>query len=107
MVTFYEGPSSGEERYTSSNEKGQAEAPASPNSTNDNCAQPDTSSTALAALEIDLREAERFLNLLDEGATEFTFQTFDDNADRKDSKLGVCRTFTRHVLPSQAKRAVW
>jgi hypothetical protein len=22
-------------------------------------------------------------------------------------KLGVCRTFTRHVLPSQAKRAVW
>src|SRR2546430_12265163 len=87
MVTFYEGPSPREERHTSSNEKGQAEVPASPNSTNDNYTQSDTPSTALAALEIDLREAERFLNLLDEGATEFTFQTFDDNADRKDRKL--------------------
>jgi hypothetical protein len=87
MVTFYEGPSPGGEGCISNNEKGQAEVPASPNSTNDNCTQSDTSSTALAALGIDLREAEWFLNLLDEGATEFTFQTFDDNADRKDLKL--------------------
>jgi hypothetical protein len=38
-------------------------------------------------LETSLGEAERFLILLDETATEFTFQTFDDNRDRKDPKL--------------------
>ena len=87
MVTFYEDPSPEGEGHTSNNEKGRPKAPASPNSTNDNCTHPDTSSTALAALEIDLSEAARFLSLLDEGATEFTFQTVDDNADRKDPKL--------------------
>jgi hypothetical protein len=87
MVTFYEGSSPEGEGHTPNNEKGRAKAPASPNKTKDNYTKPDTPSTALAALEIDLREAARFLNLLDEGATEFTFQTFDDNADRKDPKL--------------------
>jgi hypothetical protein len=32
-------------------------------------------------------EADRFLTLLDATATRFTFQTFDDNKDRKDKKL--------------------
>jgi hypothetical protein len=36
---------------------------------------------------LDRTEAERFLALLDPGATAFTFQTFDDNADRNDRKL--------------------
>lgn len=31
--------------------------------------------------------AEHFLNLLDEGEDQFTFQTFDDNKDRKDPSL--------------------
>jgi hypothetical protein len=34
------------------------------------------------ALEPDRRQAERFLRLLDAGATNFTFQTFDDNKER-------------------------
>ena len=76
MVTFYEGPSPEGEGYTSGNETGRAEAPASPSETKDNYTQPDTPSTALAALEIDPSEAERFLNLLDEAASQFTFQTF-------------------------------
>jgi hypothetical protein len=87
MVTFYEGPSSEGEGHTSNNEKGRPKAPASPNKTKDNYTKLDTPSIAQTALEIDLSEAARFLSLLDEGATEFTFQTVDDNADRKDPKL--------------------
>jgi len=34
-----------------------------------------------------LAEAAHFLKLLDPEATEFTFQTFDDNADRDDKSL--------------------
>jgi len=36
----------------------------------------------------DLAQADAFLRLLDPDATSFTFQTFDDNADRKDVSLG-------------------
>ncbi len=35
----------------------------------------------------DRPKAERFLTLLDPGATFFTFQTFDDDKERKDPKL--------------------
>jgi RepB DNA-primase from phage plasmid len=35
----------------------------------------------------DRRQAERFLRLLDPGATSFTFQTFDDNKERHDKRL--------------------
>ena len=38
-------------------------------------------------LKINLNEAERFLTLLDESAEQFTFQTFDDNKQRKDQSL--------------------
>jgi RecA-family ATPase len=37
--------------------------------------------------QIALDEAHRFLGLLDPNATEFTFQTFDDNKERKDPAL--------------------
>jgi hypothetical protein len=40
-----------------------------------------------AALTPDLGEAARFLTLLDEGAEEFTFFTYDDNSSRKDRGL--------------------
>jgi hypothetical protein len=43
--------------------------------------------TATAATTIDRAEAMRFLNALEGSATRFTFQTFDDNADRKDPDL--------------------
>jgi hypothetical protein len=36
---------------------------------------------------VDQDQAERFLTALDPNATAFTFQTFDDNADRKDKAL--------------------
>jgi hypothetical protein len=39
-----------------------------------------------------------------------TFETTDAQQTAINQKLdylGVCRTFTRHVLPSQAKRAMW
>lgn len=42
-------------------------------------------------------EAERFLSLLDKTATEFTFQVFDDNKDRRDSSLA-------HVLNGTLER---
>jgi predicted P-loop ATPase len=87
MVTFYEGPSPEGEGHTSNSEKGRAKVSASSNKTKGNYTKPDAPSIAQTALEIDLSEAARFLNLLDEGATEFTFQTFDDNADRQDRKL--------------------
>lgn len=38
-------------------------------------------------LEADMEAAQRFLDLLDPDATSWTFQTFDDNADRKDKSL--------------------
>ncbi|MDP1772132.1 MAG: AAA family ATPase [Methylobacter sp.] len=38
-------------------------------------------------LDIDFTEAERFLTILDESADQFTFQTFDDNKERKDKSL--------------------
>jgi hypothetical protein len=38
-------------------------------------------------LAIDITEAEHFLKHLDPEATKFTFQTFDDNAERKDGNL--------------------
>jgi Primase C terminal 2 (PriCT-2)/Family of unknown function (DUF5906)/RepB DNA-primase from phage plasmid len=37
--------------------------------------------------EVNPDEARRFLTLLDPGAASFTFQTFDDNPDRKDGML--------------------
>jgi hypothetical protein len=43
--------------------------------------------TATAATNVDRAEAERFLSIIGRGATRFTFQTFDDNADRKDENL--------------------
>ena len=36
---------------------------------------------------IDIKEAEKHLNLLDPLAIDFTFQTYDDNADRNDKYL--------------------
>jgi predicted P-loop ATPase len=39
------------------------------------------------ALEPDCEDAERFLTALDPDASQFTFQTFDDDADRKDKAL--------------------
>jgi hypothetical protein len=38
-------------------------------------------------LGLELREAERFLTFLGEDSDEWTFQTFDDNAERRDRKL--------------------
>ncbi|MDM7255195.1 MAG: phage/plasmid primase, P4 family, partial [Paracoccus sp. (in: a-proteobacteria)] len=38
-------------------------------------------------LQIDLEEAGRFLEQLDQDAAGWTFQTFDDNSDRKDKRL--------------------
>jgi Primase C terminal 2 (PriCT-2)/RepB DNA-primase from phage plasmid len=38
-------------------------------------------------LHVDIEQAARFLERLDPGARYFTFQTFDDNADRKDERL--------------------
>jgi RepB DNA-primase from phage plasmid/Family of unknown function (DUF5906) len=38
-------------------------------------------------LTADTAEAARFLSLLDPGATYFTFQTFDDNKERKDKRF--------------------
>ena len=35
----------------------------------------------------DLAQAAAFLQLLDPDATSFTFQTFDDDSDRKDHRL--------------------
>jgi hypothetical protein len=87
MVTFHEGLDPGGKRYTSSNEKGRAKAPASQNKAEGNYTKSDTPSIAQTALEIDLSEAERFLTLLDEAASQFTFQTFDDNKSRKDPRL--------------------
>jgi hypothetical protein len=87
MVTFHEGPDPGGERYTSSNEKGRAKTPASQNKTKDDYTKSDTPLIAQTALEIDLSEAERLLTLLDEAASQFTFQTFDDNKSRKDPRL--------------------
>lgn len=39
------------------------------------------------SLEINLDEAHDFLHLLDQNTNKFTFQTFDDDPDRKDGKL--------------------
>jgi hypothetical protein len=51
---------------------------------------------ALADDEVDRAAAERFLTLLDPAATQFTFQTFDDNKDRraKTEKDHYARTLT-------------
>ena len=38
-------------------------------------------------MTLDRDAVERFLNALDPGTTRFTFQTFDDNQDRKDASL--------------------
>lgn len=48
---------------------------------------------------IDLTEAARFLELIDSTATSFTFQTFDDDADRKDKDLARIRhgTLRQHA----------
>ncbi|WP_344019307.1 hypothetical protein, partial [Microlunatus capsulatus] len=43
--------------------------------------------TGGTTLQIDLKEAGRFLEQLDPAATGWTFQTFDDNSDRKDKRL--------------------
>jgi hypothetical protein len=42
---------------------------------------------AMSEFDISLADAARFLTLLDETATQFTFQSFDDNRDRADPKL--------------------
>jgi RepB DNA-primase N-terminal domain len=47
----------------------------------------DAPSIAPGGIEPDREEAERFLAALDPGAADFTFQTFDDDADRKGLKL--------------------
>ena len=49
-------------------------------------------------LKINLNEAERFLTLLDESAEQFTFQTFDDNKQRRDLSLAkvLNGSFSQH-----------
>jgi hypothetical protein len=47
-----------------------------------------------AALQPDFAAAEAFLTALDEGAEQFTFQTFDDSKQRKDRALAVVLTGT-------------
>jgi antitoxin FitA len=44
--------------------------------------------------------------IIEEAIKEQPRLTLDEIWERE-NRLGVCRTFTRHVLPSQAKRAVW
>jgi hypothetical protein len=47
-----------------------------------------TDSSEVAQFPIKQREeAERFLGILDDRTQDFTFQTFDDNPDRKDPRL--------------------
>jgi hypothetical protein len=55
-------------------------------------------SVTRTSLRPDLEEAERFLELLDPSGL-FTFQTFDDNAERKDHRLArvVHGTFAQHA----------
>src|SRR6516165_4205348 len=48
---------------------------------------PSPPATAQTVEAPDLEEAARFLKLLDPAATQFTFQTFDDNKERKDPAL--------------------
>ncbi len=52
----------------------------------------------VSRLRPDFQQAERFLKLLDEEAEFFTFQTFDDNKDRKQGNLRLIRRLPVELL---------
>jgi hypothetical protein len=76
------------------------------NGTSDRAGQPDFADLVepVGAIEPDFDEAERFLAALDPTAATFTFQTFDDNADRKDEKLAGVWVGTLRGLWSKLRR---
>jgi hypothetical protein len=52
-------------------------------------------------LLVDIAEAERFLRLLDPKVTKFTFQTFDDNAERKKRNTAPLKDKQRKIIKNK------